>query len=197
MDFLRSKLGSCLFRLTGRNAEYRLNPENENRSDMATDKNTEETAERKKKLLQRKNRLAAEEARLKLRERKTRTRLLIELGGLVAKAGLDALPKAAVYGGLIGLAETLRKKPEIKQAWTETGSAEFEKENEGKAAVILSFETPPPEGIGKLLREYGLKWNRFRAEWYGYAAGPENLRSMLQEKGLAHKMEIIENPNRK
>ena len=45
--------------------------------------------EQKVRLEQKKNRLIAEETRLKLKERKMRTRHLIEVGGLVTKAGLD------------------------------------------------------------------------------------------------------------
>jgi len=49
--------------------------------------------EEKVKLEQKKNRLAAEETRLNLKERKMRTRHLIEIGGLVVKAELDHLAK--------------------------------------------------------------------------------------------------------
>ena len=49
-------------------------------------------AEQKVRLEQKKNRLIAEETRLKLKERKMRTRSLIEQGGLIVKAGLDHLP---------------------------------------------------------------------------------------------------------
>lgn len=46
----------------------------------------------KDKLAQKRNRLAAEEIRINLRERKLRTRRLIEIGGLVVKVKLDHLP---------------------------------------------------------------------------------------------------------
>ena len=54
--------------------------------------------EQKIKLEQKKNRLAAEEMRLKLKERKARTRHLIELGGLVVKANIHYLPTNTIYG---------------------------------------------------------------------------------------------------
>ncbi|KAB2834637.1 MAG: conjugal transfer protein TraD, partial [Caedimonadaceae bacterium] len=48
--------------------------------------------ERKKQTLElKKNRLKQLESHVKTMERKTRTRRLIECGGLVAKAGLDDL----------------------------------------------------------------------------------------------------------
>ena len=53
--------------------------------------------EQKKKLEQKRNRLAAEETKLKLKERKARTRHLIENGGLITKAGLSHLPSNALY----------------------------------------------------------------------------------------------------
>jgi len=57
----------------------------------------------KVKLEQKKNRLVVEETRLKLKEQKMRTRHLIEIGGLVAKAGvlshlLLVIFKAAIMG---------------------------------------------------------------------------------------------------
>ena len=48
--------------------------------------------EQKVILEHKKNRLIAEETRLRLKEQKMRTRHLIEIGGLVVKAGLDNLP---------------------------------------------------------------------------------------------------------
>ncbi|KJV76484.1 conjugal transfer TraD family protein [Rickettsia hoogstraalii str. RCCE3] len=47
---------------------------------------------RRLKLEQKKAQIITEEARLKIQERKARTRRLIEIGGLVVKAKLDDLP---------------------------------------------------------------------------------------------------------
>ncbi len=55
--------------------------------------------QQKIRLEQKKNRLVLEEARLKINQRKMRTRHLIELGGLIVKAQLDHLPTNSLYGG--------------------------------------------------------------------------------------------------
>ena len=52
-------------------------------------------------------------------QRRERTRQLIELGGLVAKAGLVDLSRddrAVLYGGLLELADRL-KAPDSETAW--------------------------------------------------------------------------------
>jgi hypothetical protein len=66
--------------------------------------------EQKIKLEQKKNRLIAEETRLKLKERKMRTRHLIETGGLIVKAELDYLPINTLYGALLSIATSLELK---------------------------------------------------------------------------------------
>jgi hypothetical protein len=57
-------------------------------------------SEQKIKLEQKKNRLMIEETRLKLKERKMRTRHLIEMGGLLIKANLDHLQINTLYAAI-------------------------------------------------------------------------------------------------
>ena len=57
-------------------------------------------AERLTRLEQQKNRISQVETKLRLDERKARTRRLIEAGGLVDKAGLLDLDANALYGAL-------------------------------------------------------------------------------------------------
>ncbi len=69
-------------------------------------------------------------------QRRERTRHLIELGGLVQKAGLVDLTdddRATIYGALLGLANVL-KGDEGKQAaelWRRRGLRAFEVESDG------------------------------------------------------------------
>lgn len=63
--------------------------------------------------------------------RRERTRRLIELGGLVAKAGLDDLAnddRALIYGALLGVADMLRGEDsdEIAVLWRRCGKRAFE-----------------------------------------------------------------------
>ena len=135
--------------------------------------------EQKVRLEQKKNRLIAEETRLKLKERKIRTRHLIEVGGLVTKAGLDYLPTNTLYGALLSIAHDLETNQAIKEQWTKTGKTKLDLEQTNKHAIILKFEKEPSNDTRKIIRNHGLKWNKLRAEWYGYCANVDSLKSDL------------------
>ncbi len=69
-------------------------------------------------------------------ERRKRTRHLIELGGLVVKAGIVDLTgddRAMIYGALIWMAGKLRSDQgdHAREVWTGTGMREFEADREG------------------------------------------------------------------
>ena len=135
--------------------------------------------DQKVKLEQKKNRLIAEETRLKLKERKVRTRHLIEVGGLVTKAGLDHLPTNTLYGALLSIGESLETNVAIKEQWTKIGKTKLEEEQTNKYAVILKFEQEPSNEIRKVIRNHGLKWNKLRQEWYGYVFNINALKNDL------------------
>ena len=66
-------------------------------------------------------------------KRRERTRRLIELGGLVVKAGLDVLvedDRAAIYGALLGLVQPVdgEQRNEIIALWRRKGKRAFETE---------------------------------------------------------------------
>ena len=135
--------------------------------------------DQKVKLEQKKNRLIAEETRLKLKERKMRTRHLIEVGGLVTKAGLDHLPTNTLYGALLSIGESLETNVAIKEQWTKIGKTKLEEEQTNKHAVILKFEQEPSNEIRKVIRNHSLKWNKLRQEWYGYVFNINALKNDL------------------
>ena len=85
-------------------------------------------AQQKLKLEQKKNRLVAEETRLKLKERKMRTRHLIAIGGLITKAGLDYLPTNTLYGALLSIAKSLEADEVVKEQWTKIGKTKLDQE---------------------------------------------------------------------
>ena len=73
-------------------------------------------------------------------QRRERTRRLIELGGLVQKAGLVELTgddRAALYGGLLALADMLGGQggKELREVWRRRGKRAFEAEGAGSAEV--------------------------------------------------------------
>jgi len=148
--------------------------------------------EQKLKLEQKKNRLVLEETRLKLKEQKMRTRHLIEIGGLIVKAGLDQLPINTLYGALISLNDELKSNDNIRSAWNSKGNAAFNKEKQDKTPVILKFETEPNSDIRDFIRSCGLHYNRFRHEWYGFVNNLKNLKSKLQNCSCKYNIEVIE-----
>jgi len=135
--------------------------------------------DQKVRLEQKKNRLIAEETRLKLKERKMRTRHLIEVGGLVTKAGLDYLSTNTLYGALLSIASSLENNPAIKDQWAKIGKAKLDQEQTNKHPVILKFEQEPSGEIRKIVRDHGLKWNKLRLEWYGYVFNINDLKNDL------------------
>jgi hypothetical protein len=147
--------------------------------------------EQKVKLEQKKNRLIAEETKLKLKEKKMRTRHLIEIGGLVVKSGLDNLPTNTLYGALLALADDLKNNDTIRSAWTIKGNSAFNIEKKDKTPVILKFITEPDSNLRSFIRSCGLHYNRFREEWYGMAANLKNLKSELANQSAKYELEVI------
>ena len=96
-------------------------------------------SEQKIKLEQKKNRLMIEETRLKLKERKMRTRHLIEMGGLLIKANLDYLQTSTLYGALLSITTSLENNPTIKDEWTKIGKEKLHQEKQNKTAVISVY----------------------------------------------------------
>jgi conjugative transfer protein TraD len=69
--------------------------------------------------------ISREQGLLRERERKARTRRLIEFGGLVAVAGLDQETKDVVLGLLLDGARRLQEEPQVRQRWQALGVREF------------------------------------------------------------------------
>jgi len=118
-----------------------------------------------------------------------RTRHLIEVGGLVTKAGLDYLPTNTLYGALLSIASSLETNQTIKDEWTEIGKTKLDQEQTNKHAVILKFEQEPSSEIRQAVRNHGLRWNKVRSEWYGYVSDLDSLKVELNT--AAHNLEII------
>lgn len=124
--------------------------------------------ERKKQTLEaKKNRLKQLESHVKTMERKTRTRRLIELGGLIAKAGLEDLESNTLLGGLLHLKQLITES-KMKEEFAHQGGKAFARENQNKSPVIVKFDEKPDEETRAKMRELGLKWNAIRGDWQGY-----------------------------
>lgn len=76
-----------------------------------------------------------------------RTRLLIELGGLIAKAGVDTLledDRAALYDLMLDAARLLRseRKDELTTLWRRLGKRTFEAESEQEKERMAVVKPP-------------------------------------------------------
>jgi hypothetical protein len=99
------------------------------------------------------HRLEARKARTDMREwvvkRRERTRHLIELGGLVIKAGLVELTdddRAILYGAFLATAIMLRgeQREEALVRWRRRGKRAFEAEAQGKNDDATEVSPLPP-----------------------------------------------------
>ena len=148
---------------------------------------------RKKALEQRKNRLKQLETSLNAQERKKRTRRLIEIGGIAAKANLEDWDTNALMGAFLFLKENEFDSKQM-EAWVHKGGVAFAVEKDKSlssrrrgAPVIVKFETRPTDEIRASLKSLGLKWNALRQEWEGYVKVDE-----LKELLASHKASIRE-----
>jgi hypothetical protein len=139
----------------------------------------QEISTQKKAIEQKKQRLLQQENVLKLKERKARTRSLIEIGGLAAKAEIEHLPPSILLGGFLFLKSCIEKNSSILAEWEISGSAKFASFSKQRIPVILKFVDKPEPKIQSILREAGLKWNALRQEWYGYTTELETLQKTL------------------
>ncbi|MDG1437108.1 MAG: conjugal transfer protein TraD [Rickettsiaceae bacterium] len=149
--------------------------------------------QQKIKLKQKKARMAAEETKLKIKERKMRTKSLIEKGGLITKARLDHLPTNALYGALLSLNDQLTSNSSIIDTWINHGKVAFDAEQKSTSPVIIKFDAEPNAQIKESIRSQGLRYNRFRSEWYGNVANIESLKQPLE--GIKYNLEIIDDLN--
>ncbi len=121
---------------------------------------------------QQKVRLAEADAKLKLDERKQRTRRLVEAGALVDKVGLLDLDSNALYGALLSLRDGADDTAQVEK-WAALGGRSFAREararDEGKEAVLLVFATPLAKDATTALRKAGFRFSRVMQHWEGLA----------------------------
>lgn len=121
---------------------------------------------------QQKARLAEAEAKLKLDERKQRTRRLVEAGALIEKVGLLELDSNALYGALLSLRDGADDTAQVEK-WATLGGRTFAREakarDEGKEALLLTFAAPLPKDATTALRKTGFRYSKVMQHWEGLA----------------------------
>ncbi|MDP3936094.1 MAG: conjugal transfer protein TraD, partial [Alphaproteobacteria bacterium] len=121
----------------------------------------------KERLERQKARLQSQEQKLKTLERKKRTRRLIELGGLIVKAELEALNNNTLLGALLSLKQRMSEDERITHEWTEQGAKAFETLDQNQSAgadkipLVITFQSVPPRELKSHLRDLNFKWNPF------------------------------------
>lgn len=135
---------------------------------------------RKKSLEQKKNRLKEIEVTLNAQTRKRRTRHLIALGGLVAKAKLEEWSTNTLLGAFLEMKERESDKKQM-DVWTHKGGVAFSVKKSSKSPVVVKFKDKPSSDIRSSLRSLGLKWNALRQEWEGYTK-PQELKTLLENQ---------------
>ena len=104
---------------------------------------------------------------------------------------MSHLPSNALYGGLLALKEQIDSNPEIMAAWIIQGDKAFNAEQKLFAQVILTFEEQPEKEIRDQIRSLGLRWNKFRSEWYGTVSELDVLKTVIEKQ--PHNIEILDN----
>ena len=124
--------------------------------------------DRKKELERQRIALLGKEKAIIEIERKERTKKLIELGGLVAKAGLDSLNTKTFYGALMSLSAQ-KEDLNVINSWQEQGTIAFAKDskNQDGVSLVIQFNEKPTPEVRTQIRALGLRWNAIRQEWQG------------------------------
>ena len=126
--------------------------------------------QRKAELERQKIAIMGKEKALKETERRERTKKLIEMGGLISKAGIDTLDTNVLYGALLTIKEKMNKAETLGH-WSQKGANAFSRGgNSGEGvSLVVQFKEKPSEEVRSAVRSLGLKWNVIRQEWQGIA----------------------------
>ena len=123
------------------------------------------------------------------KERKERTRRLIQVGGLIEKAGLLNWDEATLLGGLFALASQ-REDTKFMEQFKKSGLAAFKAEAKatpaadsdqpgtGKILVRFPGGKPAPEVLAALKATGKWSWNKEALRWEG-EADPEAVRAAV------------------
>lgn len=121
---------------------------------------------------QRRVRLAEAEAKLKLAERKQRTRRLIEAGALAEKACLLALDISTLYGAFLSLRDSASNPKQVEH-WAALGNRALAHDarvhNKSSEPLILVFDQPLARDVTAPLRKAGFRYSPIMRHWEGLA----------------------------
>lgn len=149
------------------------------------------------KLKNRKIRLEQESLRLREEQKKFNQRRLIEFGSIINRLELD-IDTEVFLGAMLYIKRLIEDDSSIKDKWI--SDAKEYKNNlsvlkKQKRGIILRIDYDVDKMINyedndknyeESLRGYGLKWNSFRREWYGYVSDYDALREYLDNLSIKY-----------
>ena len=148
-------------------------------------------ADRVRSYEQQKARLADTEAKLKLAEKRARTRRLIETGGLIEKVGLSELATDALYGALLSLRSGAGNSKQLDQ-WASAGAeaqAEDARElDRDREPIVLTFPNALSRDEALDLKTGGFRFNKVLQHWEGLARFEDARELAVSHGGKARKV---------
>ena len=145
-------------------------------------------AERLERAEARKAKAEQEAARLKLIQKKERTRRLIDIGGLAVKAGIDELPATALYACFMHIAKEAQN-PDTVTRWERAGSRFFQEEEDLRVVAVARFLDKVEPEVAAALRSAGFRWNRFLKQWEGKVLWDEAAAMVNSQGGTIDKVD--------
>ncbi len=123
----------------------------------------------KEKIEKEKERLKQKERLIRLKEQKEESKKIFEAGKLLKKAKLLSEDPKVLLGALLEVSQEIADEKRVEK-WKEKAD-QFQDKGEGKSdAVIVTFDKEPSTEAKAEIKKLGLRWNKFRNEWYGYAS---------------------------
>ena len=77
----------------------------------------------------------------------------------------------------------------IISGWIVQGNTAFNKEQKETTSIILKFDDEPNSDVRGFVRSHGLRYNRFRSEWYGNVTNLDELKEALGK--IKYELEVV------
>ena len=154
----------------------------------AKERSLEQKAElldlKKQKARQATAKLTRQQAALKTLSRKERTHRLIEMGGLIAKAELDTLDAATLYGALLAVKRTIVENSQVVADWKRHGGSALtaQAQADPRRPLVVTFASEPGGEIRKALKAFRLRWSDVMEHWEG-TADPQAVANVVRNLG--------------
>lgn len=124
--------------------------------------------DKKKQLYLEKSRLESKEKTIREKERKLKTKKLIEIGELATRAGLSEIDTEILFGAFLDVKEKSVQEQYLEIWKTLAEKAKILQSSQNSQPLIISVHSTASASLKTTLKALKFKWNPFRKEWYGY-----------------------------